>query len=194
MKAIHFLQKFTTNALLVLAIPLLLLLCGCENNPEEVNDLSRKKTGVEEAKDVRINYTTGGKTKGVLTAPLMYRVQDTLPYIEFPKTVHVDFYKDSVIESKLDARYAKYIETQSKVFLKDSVRVINTKGDTLYCEELWWDRNRTNNEFYTTKPVKIRTRTHLIDGTGMESKQDFTNWHITGSKGKIKLRSAEFPQ
>jgi LPS export ABC transporter protein LptC len=193
MKAIHFVQKFTTNALLVLTM-LLLVLCGCENNPAEVNDLNSKKAGVEVAKDVRINYTTAGKTKGVLTAPLMYRVQDTLPYIEFPNTVHVDFYKDSIIESKLDARYAKYIENQSKVFLKDSVRVINTKGDTLYCEELWWDRNRTNSEFYTTKPVKIRTPTRIIDGTGMEAKQDFTGWHITNSKGSLKVRSAEFPQ
>jgi LPS export ABC transporter protein LptC len=189
MKAIHFYKKFSASTLL-----LLLLLCGCENNPAEVNELSSKKTGVEEAKDVHINYTTAGKTKGVLTAPLMYRVQDTLPYIEFPQTVHVDFYKDSMIESRLDARYAKYIETQSKVFLKDSVRVINTKGDTLYCEELWWDRNRTNNEFYTTKPVRILTPLRVIYGSGMESKQDFTNMLITNAKGILKVRSAEFPQ
>ena len=41
-------------------------------------------------------------------------------YIEFPKSIHVDFFDlaDS-IESKLDARYAMYIETKSKVFLKD---------------------------------------------------------------------------
>lgn len=190
MKALQISKQF--SAIGLLAIPL--LFCACENNQEEVNNLNSKKTGVEEARNVNINYTTSGKTKGVLSAPLMYRVQDTLPYIEFPQTVHVDFYKDSVIESRLDARYAKYIETQSKVFLKDSVRVINTKGDTLYCEELWWDRSRFNSEFYTTKPVKIRTPTRIIDGTGMESKQDFTNWHITNSKGSLKVRSAEFPQ
>jgi LPS export ABC transporter protein LptC len=190
MKALPISKQFSAIGLL----SLLLLFCACENDPEEVNNLNSKKTGVEEARNVNINYTTSGKTKGVLSAPLMYRVQDTLPYIEFPQTVHVDFYKDSVIESRLDARYAKYIETQSKVFLKDSVRVINTKGDTLYCEELWWDRSRFNNEFYTTKPVKIRTPTRVIDGTGMEAKQDFTSWHITNTKGSLKVRSAEFPQ
>ena len=51
------------------------------------------------------------------------------------------------------------------------------KGDTLYCDELWWDRNRTGNEFYTDKPVRIRTKTQIINGTGMEASQDFKNWH-----------------
>lgn len=63
--------------------------------------------------------------------------------------------------------------------MRDSVKVINIeKGDTLYCDELYWDRNREGVEFYTEKPVKIRTKTHLIDGIGMESAQDFKNWHI----------------
>lgn len=170
------------------------LLTGCENDPEEVSNLNAKKTGVEEAKNVRINYTTSGKAKAVLTGPLMYRVQDTLPYVEFPQTVHVDFYNDTVIESRLDARYAKYIETQSRVFLKDSVRVMNNKGDTLYCDELWWDRNRSGAEFYTDKPVKIRTPFRVFDGAGMEAKQDFSSWHLIQPKGILRVRSAEFPQ
>jgi len=126
--------------------------------------------------------------------PLMYRVEDTVPYIEFPKTVHVDFFneKDS-LESKLDARYAKYKESQSKVFLKDSVRVINIKGDTLYCDELYWDRNKTGTEFYTDKPVRIRTKTHIINGIGMDAKQDFTEWHIIQSTGFVKVPASQFP-
>ena len=61
----------------------------------------------------------------------MLRHQDTSPYIEFTKTVHADFYNDSLtLESKLDAHYGRYMESQSKVFLRDSVIVFNTKGDT----------------------------------------------------------------
>ena len=125
----------------------------------------------------------------------MYRVQDTVAYFEFPKTIHVDFFDDSdKLESKLDAHYAKYKEQQSKVFLKDSVRVINIKGDTLYCDELYWDRNRTGTEFYTDKPVKIRTKTHIINGIGMDAKQDFSEWHIVQSTGFIKVPASQFPQ
>jgi LPS export ABC transporter protein LptC len=187
--------NFTSYRFLAAAVLLLLVFTACENDPQVVNELNKKKTGVEEAKNVIINYTLGGKAKAVLRAPLMYRVQDTLPYVEFTKTVHVDFYNDTAaIDSKLDAIYAKYTETQSRVFLKDSVKLMNTNGDTLYCDELYWDRNRQGREFYTDKPVRIRTRTHIINGVGMESSQDFKEKNIRQVTGMIKVPNTQFPQ
>src|SRR5258708_34730099 len=99
-------------------------LYGCENNEKEIKDINSKKDAEEVAKNIIIKYSIAGKRKAKLTGPLMYRVQDTIPYVEFPKTIHVDFFNavDS-LESKLDAHYAKYKESQSKVYLKDSVRV-----------------------------------------------------------------------
>jgi LPS export ABC transporter protein LptC len=171
---------------------------SCENNEEEINNqLGKKKTSVEEAKKVVINYTIGGKAKAVLTSPLMLNVNDTVPYVEFPKTLHVDFYNEAGnIESILGAKYAKYRQNQSIILLKDSVRVINIeKGDTLYTEELYWDRSRTGMEFYTDKPVRIRTKTNIINGNGgMESAQDFKNWHILESENSIiKVPASKFP-
>ena len=124
----------------------------------------------------------------------MLRYQDTLPYLEFPKTIHVDFYNDTLlIESRLDALYARYMESENKVFLRDSVKVINLTGDTLYCRELYWDRSKTGKEFYTDKPVRIRTRTQIINGIGMEARQDFKEWHIIQSTGFIKVPASQFP-
>ncbi len=167
---------------------------SCENKLEDVEKFNKKDIAREEGKNVVIKYSIGGKRKAVLKGPVLYRVQDTLPYIEFPKSVHVDFFavNDSV-ESKLDAQYARYIESQSKVFLKDSVRVTNIKGDTLYCDELYWDRSHTGAEFYTDKPVRIRTRTETLDGIGMQASQDFKDYHIVHPTGIIKVRAAEFP-
>jgi hypothetical protein len=171
-----------------------IFLPACENNPSEVNRLSSKNLGVEEAKNVDINYTLGGKAKAKLKAPLMLRVQDTLPYVEFPKKLHVDFYNDSSgIDSRLDALYGKYFESQSRVFLKDSVKVINVLGDTLYCAELWWDRSKKDHEFYTDKEVRIRRKMQIIDGVGMDARQDFKNWHVLAPKGFIKVPASEFP-
>lgn len=176
-------------------LPLVLAsLVGCGNSDQELADFQNRKVGVEVAKEVRIQYTVGGQKKAILTGPLMYRVQDTMPYIEFPQSIHIDFFDDrDSLESTLDARYAQYKDTYSKVFLRDSVRVINVKGDTLYCQELFWDRARTNVEFFTDKPVRIRTRTHIIDGVGMDARQDFKEWHIKESKGIIKVPNSEFP-
>ena len=172
-----------------------IFLYSCENDEAALKNAFSKKTGVDEAKNVVIKYSIGGKPKANLTAPLMYRVQDTVAYFEFPKTIHVDFFDDSdKLESKMDARYAKYKDQESKVFLKDSVRVINVKGDTLYCQELYWDRSHIGNEFYTDKPVRIRTRTHIIDGIGMEAKQDFSEWHIIQSVGVVKVPASQFPE
>ena len=173
---------------------LVFLFNSCENTDAELKALSSKALRVEEAKVVNVNYTIGGKIKATLSAPIMLRVQDSLSYVEFPQTLHVDFYDvTGKIESKLDAQYGKYYETQSKVFLKDSVRVINIKADTLYCDELWWDRMRTGTEFFTEKPVRIRTPIQILNGIGMEARQDFKEWHIIQSTGIIKVPAAEFP-
>jgi len=169
---------------------------GCENPDDAIKKITAKRIGVEEAKEISINYSINGKTKARITAPVMLRYQDTLPYLEFPKTIHADFYNDTslVIESWLDAKYGRYMETENKVFLKDSVRVINPNtGDTLYCNELYWDRSKTGKEFYTDKPVRIRTRTHIIDGTGLEAPQNFKDWHIIEPRGFVKVPASQFP-
>ena len=171
-------------------------LCSCENNPDDIKNLGKKKLGVEEAKNIRTIYTGGGKTKAILTSPLMLRVQDTIAYYEFPNTLAADFYgDDGKVQSKLTALYGKYKESQSIVFLKDSVKVINIqKGDTLYCKELYWDRSRTGTEFYTDKAVRIRTKTQWLDGVGMEASQDFKTYAITYPTGITSVPASQFPQ
>lgn len=173
---------------------IIMLLASCGNSDKELNEYNSKSLGVEEIKNADINYTLGGKAKAKLRSPLMLRVQDASPYVEFPKKLHVDFFNETgTIDSKLDALYGKYLDMESKVFLKDSVKVINIKGDTLYCDELWWDRNRKGNEFYTELPVRIRTKTQIINGIGMEASQDFKSYVIKKVTGIITVANTEFP-
>jgi len=170
------------------------LLTSCGNSDEAVSEYNKKSLGIEEIKNADINYTLGGRAKAKLVSPLMLRVQDASPYVEFPKKLHVDFFNEGgTVDSRLDALYGKYLEQESKVFLKDSVKVINIKGDTLYCDELWWDRNRRGNEFYTEKPVRIRTKTQIIDGVGMEARQDFKGYVIKKVTGIINVPNSQFP-
>ena len=169
-------------------------LFSCGNSDKDLNDYNSKSLGIEEIKNADINYSLGGKAKAKLLSPLMLRVQDVNPYVEFPKKLHVDFFNEiGAVDSRLDALYGKYFEQESKVFLKDSVKVINIKGDTLYCDELWWDRNRKDNEFYTEKPVRIRTKTQIINGVGMEARQDFKGYVIKKVTGIINVPNSQFP-
>lgn len=177
----------------------LLLFCGffsaCENSLQDLNQFTEKTIGVEEAKQVDIIYSLGEKTKARLTAPYMLRHEEVNPYVEFTKSLHTDFFDDSLhIESKLDAHYGRYMEAESKVYLRDSVVVFNVKGDTLYCNELYWDRSKVGKEFYTDKPVRIRTPTEIIDGDGLDAPQDFKSWHVINARGTVRVSSKEFPE
>src|ERR1700743_493608 len=126
----------TINKLLLL---LLTILIGIGCNDKEKETVSSKPHAIppEEGVDI-VSYlseagldkgTLEAKVKGKLSAPYMLRYQRTdSPYAEFPHTLHVDFFKDSVsmnqrptIESKLDAHYGKYLMNQNKVYLRDSV-------------------------------------------------------------------------
>ena len=168
---------------------------ACENDIKEVDAHFSKKAMIEEAKEVVSYLSQEGKVKAKLTAPFMKRHLADSPYIEFPKTLHVDFFNDTlVIESTLDALYARNMEYERKVLLKDSVVVINKlKGDTLRTSELWWDQNKQ--EFYTDKPVRILQKTsHTFGKFGMRAKQDFSEWWILGSSGKREVPADGIPQ
>jgi LPS export ABC transporter protein LptC len=173
---------------------LITFLFSCGNSDKELNEYNSKSLEIEEIKNADINYTLGGNAKAKLLSPLMLRVQEASPYVEFPKKLHVDFFNETgTVDSRLDALYGKYYEQESKVFLKDSVKVINVLGDTLYCQELWWDRARKGNEFYTDKPVRIRRKMQIIDGIGMDASQDFRAWHIINPVGIINVPNSQFP-
>lgn len=186
--------KATYNIFRAVLLSGCFFLFSCENDEGEVNSLFSKKLGVEEGVNIKLTFTTGGKTKAILTSPLMLRVQDTITYIEFPKTLEVKFYnEEGNVESTLTALYARYKESQNIVFLKDSVKIVNDKGEKLFTDELYWDRSRAGFEFYTDKPVRIRTLTHIIDGVGMEASQDFKQRVIRKVTGMIKVPSSQFP-
>ena len=185
-------HRFLINTVFITSC---LFIGSCENSLKDLNQFTEKKTGIEEAKQIEIIYTLGEEIKAKLVAPYMLRHEESAPYIEFTKSLHADFYDDSLhIESKLDAHYGKYMEADSKVFLKDSVVVFNVKGDTLYCNELYWDRSKVGREFYTDKPVRIRTPSQIIDGDGLDAPQDFKSWHIINGRGMVRVSSTEFPE
>ena len=133
--------------------------------------------------------------KAKLTAPLMIRVPvyDS-PYVEFPKNLHVDFYKDSTaIDSWLDSKYGKYYETQNKVYLRDSVVVITVQGDTLKTPDLWWDQN--TKLFYTDKYAEYySTSKQVYGGKGLEATQDLRRVTFKYPTGTIKTSDSRFPK
>lgn len=148
-------------------------LWSCENDPKIINDLTKDVVSVEEAKLIESFISSEGKMKARLTAPVMIRAsRSDTQYVEFPKSLHVDFYNDSLVkETRLDSKYGKYYETFNKVYLRDSVVVITLKGDTLKSPDLWWDQNL--GIFYTDKYAEYRSKDQQVQGhKGLQATQD----------------------
>jgi LPS export ABC transporter protein LptC len=175
-------------------ITLLLALTACENDEKKIDAWTKKVVMQEEATQVISYLSQDGKLKAKLTAPLMYRVSADTLYTEFPKTLHVDFYNDSTLrESWLDSRYGKYFDNLNKVYLRDSVVVINIKGDTLKCQDLWWDQN--TKLFYSDKYAEYRTTDKKIyPGKGLEATQDFSRVTFKEVTGVLQVKGSGFPE
>jgi len=187
--------KISASFFYLLFAGCLLTLGACVNNVKDLPSFRKKQVVVDEAWQVMIYYSSNAKVTAKLTAPYMLNNQMDSPYIEFPKTLHVDFYNDSmIVESQMDALYGKYFQSQNKVFLRDSVVVKNIlKGDTLRCRELWWDQ-RTQ-KFTTNKPVRIYKRDGtVIYGEGLEAPQDFSGYTIMQITGPYGFRESALPK
>jgi LPS export ABC transporter protein LptC len=172
---------FNKNTKLAVAlISSCFFMLACENNVNEVQALSARIGGIDVGKDVSIFISTDGKMTAKLMAPLMKKyLVDSGRMVEFPNTIKVDFYKDSLhIESKLSADYANYKEEENKIFLKDNVIVYNVLGDTLWCKEMIWDQ--VTNKFTTDKEVIVKQHNPIakIYGKGFEANQDLSDIHI----------------
>jgi LPS export ABC transporter protein LptC len=159
---------------------------------EKIRNLGKRSPGIEEGVNIVSLMSNDGKTSAKLTAPLMLRYQTDTSKVEFPKSLHVDFY-DSVttVESQLYASFGRYLENDNKVFLSDSVIVFNRKKDTLWCKELYWDQAKGT--FYTDKPVIISQQDprQKIYGQGLNADQNF-KWFTLNKIGRINTGKQSF--
>ena len=164
---------------------------GCENDIEVIRKMQQNQLTVDEVKEVTSYLSTGGRLKARLTAPFMLRYYDSVPRVEFPNKLHVDFYNDSMqIESYLDAKHAFYYEQQSRVILTDSVVVIRINGDTLKTNELFWEQNL--HKLFTNSDVEIRQKTKTIYGKGFESDEQLKNFRIDSITGILLVGASRF--
>ena len=170
------------------------LFMGCENDERVIQNLTEKKIMKEEAIQIEGYLSSDGKMKAKLKAPLMLRVSADTLYVEFPNTLHVDFYDDSaVIETRLDSRYGKYFENLGKVYLRDSVTVITVKGDTLRSPDLWWDQN--TKLFYTDKYAVYNGIGKVIHGgKGLVATQDLNSIIFNEPTGTMQTNQNGFPK
>ncbi len=155
--------------------------------------MTKKVVMKEEAVHIESYLSEEGKIKAKLKSPLMVRYLTDTSYLEFPKTLHVDFYNDSArLETWLDSKYGKYFETLDKVYLRDSVIVINVMGDTLKSPDLWWDQKKKL--FYTDQFAEYHTKDkNIYGGKGLEATQDMKSVTFKYPTGTVQVPEGGFP-
>jgi LPS export ABC transporter protein LptC len=187
---VHYSIRLVAHGLLLAA----LLISSCENDVKKIKALTENRVMKEEAIDIESYLSQDGIMKAKLKAPLMLRVAADTLYVEFPNTLHVDFYNDSAkIETRLDSRYGKYFENLGKVYLRDSVIVITVKGDTLKSPDLWWDQN--TKLFYTDKyAIYHGIGKNIFGGKGLVATQDLNSIIFNDPTGTIQTSPNGFPK
>ncbi len=168
--------------------------CACENDEKKIADYTKNVVMREEATDIESYLSQSGKMKAKLKAPLMYRVSADTLYVEFPNSMHVDFYDDSTkVETWLDSKYGKYYEGLGKVYLRDSVVVITMKGDTLRSPDLWWDQN--TKLFYTDKyAIYHGMGKSIYGGKGLVATQDLKSLTFNQPTGTVQVSDNGLPK
>jgi len=185
--------KAITRSLLP-GILFLMLLSSCKNDKSEIDKLLGKISFTEDkAEGVVIIFSENAKVKGRLFATeFIINEQAKPPYMDARKGLRIESYDDSIqLQSTLTAKYARYYPQKGNILIRDSIVVVNRKGERLATEELVW--NDELKKFYTEKPVRIKTPTQVIYGDGLEANQDFTWYQITNIKGVIQVNKDEVP-
>ena len=172
-------------------IMLMGIFTSCENDVEEVNELNNEEIFPDqELRDADVLYSSSGRVKFRMKAPLVEQYGGDEHYNEMPEGVEVEIYDSTMtVSSRLTSNYAIDIAHDKKMEAKDDVVVINDKGEKLNTEHLIW--NMQKEEIRSDVFVKITTPQQVLMGEGLISNQDFSDYKILKPRGVINLQDAQ---
>ena len=164
---------------------------SCNNSLEEVELIkSRANVNIEKGTDVSINYSDNGVVRIKASGPRVTRFNAEKPYLEFSEGIKILFYNAAhEVENTLTAKRATAVENSRSMTARDSVVVVNNKGEVLNTDELIWDEEKKI--IYSNTFVKIATADEIIYGNGMEASENFSDYTIKHITGKIKVKTKD---
>lgn len=164
---------------------------ACENNLEEVKEVNdEEKFPDQELREVDVLYSSQGRVKFHMIAPLVEQYGGEEAYNEMPEGVELEIYDSLMtVTTKLTSNYAIDLTHLKKMEAKGDVIVVNDKGETLNTEHLIWDMQKE--EIRSDVFVKITTAQQVLMGEGLISNQDFTDYKILKPRGIINIEDAQ---
>lgn len=186
-----FLLKTKTSLSVGAIFIVCLILISCEKKTGFIPKSDLLNLPSLTAKDFITVANDSGKLQLKMYARIIEQYDNKpVPYSEFKSGIRVVFYegkKDSV--ASVTAKYAKYTKKDNLWELRDSVVVINEKGDRLETELLFW--NQADDRIYTDRFVKITNVDQITLGTGLESNSKMTVVKIKKVRAEITLKDEQ---
>ena len=161
------------------------LLSSCEKKPVVVKDIPIKELPSLSGRNVETMYTDSGKVTLIVRTPLIqqFTAKDD-PHTLFPEGLTVLFYdKKTTPQASITAHYARYTDKDEQWELRDSVVAVNTDGDILETELLYWSEPK--GRVWSDRFVRFTLKDKIIMGTGFESDSRLTNGTIKNVSGTI---------
>jgi LPS export ABC transporter protein LptC len=161
------------------------LLSSCEKKPVPVKDIPIKELPSMSGRNVETMYTDSGKVTLIVRTPLIQQfTSKDDPHTLFPEGLTVLFYdKKTTPQASITAHYARYTDKDKQWELRDSVVAVNTEGDILETELLYWSEPKER--VWSDRFVRFTLRDKIIMGTGFESDSRLTNGTIKNVSGTI---------
>lgn len=154
------------SILLLLLLSVFVISCQKKIPPLPKSDLLTLPSMTD--KDFQTTLYDSGRVQLKLFSPLLEQFEKAIPPMsEFKKGIKVILYngKDTA-QATVTSKYAKC--TDNNLWeLRDSVMIINDKGEKLETELLFW--NQEKDIIYTDRFVKITSVDQITQGVGFES-------------------------
>ncbi len=172
------------NKLPIIVLWSLLLMMSCSKS--DFKEPIEYTGPLREIENVEMFYTENDRIKVKMLADVVFEYQNGDR--EFPKGVYMEFFTElGQLESTLRANEAFFFKAENQWRGRDKVEVKNIeKNEQLNTEELFWKPG--DQTIFTEKFVTIRQQSDVIYGTGLQAKQDMSDYMITNPEGSFEVK------
>ena len=187
-------HKLFKNTCFLLLLVGSMLVLSCKNDIEEVRQITHDtKFPSLKIIDLHTAITDSGMLRMIVDAKVMQKFdlgEKEDAYDEYPEGIHVEFYQDGELSSRIKAKYAIYYPHKDLWEARRNVVAENLqKEEKLETELLFWDVK--DERIYSDQFVRFTTESDSYYGTGFESDQSFENVEILDLQGDFSIKDDE---
>lgn len=142
-------------------------------------------------RDISTLISDSGVTQYRIVAPLWEVYEQTdQPYWRFPEGVYLRKYdKKFNVIATVAADSARYNKNERIWELRGHVEITKAPSDIFLSERIFWDQGR--GRVYSDTFMHIENQAHVLEGTGFESNENFTQYRVTNPTGIFPAKERE---